>query len=35
MKKFKLITIIGAFLLLFVVCDQDFEELALEGQNIH
>jgi hypothetical protein len=33
MKKFKLITIIGAFLFLFVGCDQDFKELALEGQK--
>jgi len=33
MKKFKLITFISAFLLLFVGCDQDFEELALEGQK--
>ena len=33
MKKFKLITFMSAFLLLFVGCDQDFEELALEGQK--
>lgn len=33
MKKLKLITFISAFLLLFVGCDQDFEELALEGQK--
>lgn len=33
MKKLRLITIISAFLLLFVGCDKDFEELALEGQK--
>lgn len=33
MKKLKLITIIGAFLFLFVGCDQDFDELALETQK--
>ncbi|MGI6322852.1 MAG: SusD/RagB family nutrient-binding outer membrane lipoprotein [Bacteroidales bacterium] len=33
MKKFKIITFISAFLLLFVGCDQDFEELALKGQK--
>lgn len=33
MKKLKLITIIGAFLFLFVGCDQDFKELALETQK--
>ena len=33
MKKFNLIIFISAFLLLFVGCDQEFEELALEGQK--
>ena len=33
MKKFKLITFISAFLLLFVGCDQDFEELAQEANK--
>lgn len=33
MKKFKLITFMSAFLLLFVGCAQDFEELAQEGQK--
>ena len=33
MKKFKLITFMSAFLLLFVGCAQDFEELAKEGQK--
>jgi hypothetical protein len=33
MKKFKLITFISAFLLLFVGCDKAFDELALEAQK--
>jgi hypothetical protein len=33
MKKLKLITFISAFLLIFVGCDKDFEELALEAQK--
>ena len=33
MKKFKLIIFVSAFLLLFVGCNKDFEELALEGQK--
>lgn len=33
MKKFKLITLIGAFLFLFVGCDKDFEELAEEANK--
>lgn len=33
MKKFRLITFMSAFLLLFVGCDQDFEKLAQEANK--